>query len=371
MSLRAEVVNLFADHARKLAPGPVLNFEVGRADDQAITGNNSYAQTVTSDQFNTPFIVHSSFLASKLDTGLENPRLIQADDLSPAEANKLETDTKRLLGITDLSTDKFECEMALRSSLPDHTLDKLEDFSAGNLGATSLYLRGFPICPQTDQILLGAGQVLGNCFVETSETPQIVQHVSPKAKEEHLQTSSSSKVPLYMHVENVGTDRVPDWVGILCERNHERAQTTIVDPVEVMNQMLIDGKINEVAYLWEPMFWIQTPASFGSGRKRTYGHSVFSGDLNRPSAKADFADMGSTSIQHANAFELFRDYCEDRAASVCLNPGDVLFMRNTGSKDPAKNHLQCMHGRGRFTPHSEPGLQRLLKRVFVQDRISA
>lgn len=365
MSLRTGIVDLLTNHARILAPNPVANFYVGAFQNDLLSDNTCVTQVVSSSG---TFSVNCHFPVLRNDIRTDDPKLIKADVLTPVEARKLETDTKKLLRLTDLAIGKFECEVTLRSSLPDHTLDRLEDFSTGKLDTASLYLKGFPLCPQSDHILLGTGQVLGNCYVETSESDQMVQHISPKDTDASLQKSSSSKVPLYMHIENVGTERVPDWVGIFCERNHERAHTTIVNPVDVMNQMLMDGLIDAVACLWEKEYWVQTPASFGSGRKRTYGHSVFSGDLNRPSTKADFADMGSDSIDHINAFEIFREYCQDRAASVCLSPGDILFMRNTGPKD-STNHIQCMHGRGRFEPHNDPESRRLLKRVFIQDRI--
>jgi len=366
MSLRTGIVNLLTNHAKLLASNPIAQFYVGAFQTETTPDDTFATHTVTSDG---TFTLNCPFPVLKNDSRTDDPRLIKADILTPPEAKRLETNTKRLLTLTDLAAGKFECEVALRSSLPDHTLDKLEDFSRGKLDTASLHLKGFPVCPQTDQLLLGTGQILGTCYVETSESDRIVQHISPKDTDATLQKSSSSKVPLYMHVENVGTQRVPDWVGIFCERNYERAHTTIVNPVDAMNQMLRDGLIDEVACLWEHEYWIQTPASFGEGRKRTYGHGVFSGDIARPNVTADFADMGSNSTDHANAFELFREYCQERAASVCLSPGDILFMRNTGPKDSTQNHTQCMHGRGQFEPHNAIELQRLLKRVFIEDRI--
>ena len=234
----------------------------------------------------------------------------------------------------------------------------------GVVDNSAVLIKGVPIA-NLDREILHIASRLGEPFVEANENSDLIQNIRPKLDLAHSQTSASSLAPLLDHVENAGTDNVPDWVIIGCVQNTEGAETTVLHPVKAMYAMAKDGFYKEIALLWDKKFWVKEPESFGGLREKKQGLSVFSESPIHPNVMADFADMGSDSSEHARAYELFREYCGRVRESICLEAGDILALRNTGSNKPYL-YQQSMHGRGKFRADPIPGKERHLKRTFVR-----
>lgn len=290
--------------------------------------------------------------------------LILNSELSADESRALEEKTKSLRTISCEKSQDLHCANVVRNALPERILKQIEGFANNQYPEAVLHIKNLPLCKQSDQILLGIGRIIGNPYIEYLEAKEIVQHISPKKRDADLTTSASYNIPLVLHVENAGTDRVPDWVSLFCERNDEKAETTLVCLVKAVFEMLTDGKDKEVALLFDNKFWARAPLSFGANGSRKESLPILSGYLCHPSVMVDFIDMGSDSATHQKAFDVFKGYCEKSEDVVCLERGDLLVMRNQGPKDGKMFH-QIAHGRKRFTPVSDSTNQRLLKRLFI------
>lgn len=277
-----------------------------------------------------------------------------------------ESAVAELIALSVNAADPEKAETAARAALRGPAWESFIEYAAGGTAASGFLFRGFPNPAALPALLLGVMNVLGRPFTETSETRELVQHIRPRPELAESQTSASSTVALLDHVENVGTENVPDWLGIGCVRNVEGAQTTVLNPVAAMYSMLDAGLVPEVSRLFEDRFWVRDPQSFGGERVKRHGMRVFSGAEEHPRVEADFADMGSDSASHEAAFQAFREHCGKVRQLICLGPGDLLLLRNTGSEPPDR-FQQAMHGRGPFTAHRVAGQERHLLRVFARD----
>lgn len=271
---------------------------------------------------------------------------------------------KKLSGTSSEIPHSEVCHSLVKRLLPQEILDRLIDFSEGYSPYSAMLLQGIPLKALAGT-LLGVGKLLGEPYAETHETRNIVQDIRPLPRYSHSQTSASSEVPLLDHVENVWTERVPDWVCVACVQNIEKAETTILHPVQAIYSMVQAGLSSEIGYLFDREFWVRDPESFGSDVGKRYGFPLFTGYFEHPQVHADFADMGSDSARHAEAYEIFKHHCGLVRRSVCLEPGDILLIRNTGHTS-GYLYQQAMHGRGAFRANSVEGLERHLMRILVQ-----
>lgn len=250
----------------------------------------------------------------------------------------------------------------IKYCMPPEVIHELDMFKTYGLNG-GLLIEGGPV-NNMDKLIFGIGEYLGSVYIEDNEASDFVQHIAPKDEDAYKQVSSSSLQPLYVHIENVGQERVPDIVGIACKRNLEQASTLVTDPNEAAFNLTDAGYIEDVSNLWQEEFYIDAPTSFGDERERTTGQAVLSGSFYHPSVQADFDAMGSTSNKHAASYELFRQECLRQAESIVLKPGDYFFMKNTGP-DKGYWHRPVAHGRGKFQAHSEVEKRRSLRRVFI------
>lgn len=305
---------------------------------------------------------------ASMDTRLPWHGPVEVFRLDPKEAGTMKDifsalDLKRDLGEQAI---KEQAERVVRRSLVS-SLGSIENFARGISNRSAILIKGADV-QNLDLALLGISQICGESFTEKQEKAGLVQELRPKPSEACLQTSACYEVLQEAHTENAGMSNVPDWVGLACARNNERAQTILIDPYEVMYSMMADGQADLVAKLWEPGFWVRAPQSFGaSPEDKIHGRALFSGDLSRPIVEIDFADMGPSSEEYRPAFEEFRSRCMEAAHNIVLEPGDIFIMRNTRS-DGFYGHWACIHGKHAYEPHPDPAMQRLLYRVYIAER---
>ncbi len=224
----------------------------------------------------------------------------------------------------------------------------------------------------SEEIFITLSKELGSPYVEKQETQEIIQTIQPLKAHARKQTSFSSDVRLEMHIENIGTKKVPDWVGLFCVRNFEKAKTLFLDPVEVLFAMYDKGYVQEIKYLFENKFLLLEPESFsiqakGTRRKVTSSRCVkaLSGELPFLNISLDFEAMYSDSPLHLDALKIFKKISTPYITDIVLKRGDILFIRNTSVfKD--KKYRSCMHGRSSFKMDKEA--PRLLKRVFIEQK---
>ena len=244
----------------------------------------------------------------------------------------------------------------------------LEDFASGKLPYPALHLKGLPVGHEgktLEKELWNTATTIGHPYVEVSEGSQVIQNIKPRKNQAKEQSSGSSDAELVLHMENPGTERVPDYVGIACVRNLEGAETTLVNPLKTLHAMLEKGYHREAALLFEPKFWLAPPYSFDQNRPKSQGWSLFDGSIWRPDVTMDFEAMGSDSKAHADAFEIFKQEARSLSQRIILEPGDILFIRNTAKNLPDGHWYEMsLHGRKPFSPH--PDSPRFLKRVYVK-----
>lgn len=308
--------------------------------------------------------LHERCLPAQVGWRLERAPLLETVDLRGTSLSE-----RILAQLTEFAvpnSDPLACRHAVTELLPASASATLEQFGQGFSPSPGLLLRGLSPVKALPGIILGVAASVGQPFTEDNESSVLVQHIRPRPELAFSQTSASSEAPLLEHVENVGTPNVPDWLAIGCMRNLEMAETSVLHPVEAMYSMVRAGLLVDVARLFENKYWVRNPESFGGERTKLQGMRVLSGPSENPSVQADFADMGSDSPEHARAFEAFREHCGIVREMVCLEPGDVLLLRNTGHQS-AYLHQQSMHGRGSFRAHPVPGQERYLLRVFIRE----
>jgi hypothetical protein len=286
--------------------------------------------------------------------------LIENIIFSPAQAEKLSSaiGEKNFAAANDLSKeDRIELQRTFYVNIPARFRETLMYFSTQVLSPV-LHLKGLSADRSFAHILLALGDTIGSCYIEENETADLVQDIRPDYRNAGLQTSASYLVPLHLHTENAGMENVPDFVAIGCVRNNEQAETLVVDPLAVINQMIVEWKFQEVFLLFDEAFTIHSPESF-SESKTVAAQSVLKISDGQLLCTADFADMYSTSDAHQAAFKTFEGYCLSAAKQVVLANGEILIMKNTFFPS-------SLHGRGSFTPSAEDDQQRHLLRVFVR-----
>jgi hypothetical protein len=252
------------------------------------------------------------------------------------------------------------------SELPVGLRRMCSEFAAGETVYGALHLQGFDVDGEgAAATALALAHCIGEPYAEAHETDQIVQTITPHPEESVQQTSGSYDVALEAHVENVGQERVPDYIVLVCERNLEGAETWVISPVEALWDMRRRGLYREEALLWQAGFWVRRPFSFGL-QEYQQGHRVVQGNIMQPSIYADFADVGSDNPELAAAYRHFEEACAAWAQPVRLAAGDALLLRNTGPSLLAPCAVQVMHGRGPYRP--DPVTPRTLHRVYVKER---
>ncbi|MBI5357842.1 TauD/TfdA family dioxygenase [Candidatus Saccharibacteria bacterium] len=231
-----------------------------------------------------------------------------------------------------------------------------------NSGALEQLNAGYPLLLETleparlSQTLQDLGAEIGRPYIDTKESPFLVQSIKPE--EDALdQSSNSFNGELRMHTENPYEDLEPDFLLIGCSANSEQAVTLISD-----GNIAFSGLAEPVRKrLQEPRFSVLEAGKFAAAAGRARQMIA----QNVPVAK--IADDGKFDFQidfeatvarglYKDALEQFEHRCRAIAREIILNPGDVLVLPNQ----------RVIHGRKSFNTNTKSPERRQLLRMFVQ-----
>ncbi|MFL6139070.1 MAG: TauD/TfdA family dioxygenase [Frankiaceae bacterium] len=262
----------------------------------------------------------------------------------------------------------------LAAGLPSRLRQTLLRFRVNKQRAGGLLIRNLPIgeIPQTpthadygigstllaSKTMSLAVSVLGDMFGFRPELGgRIIQDILPVQGFEDTQQSISSRAPLEMHCETAFTYTRADYIGLLCVRqDREKVAGTLLSPAHKVLAALDPATVE---LLRQPRFSTTVDGSFlrGSGLTEAVVVKpirVVTGTPDYPYLRADFAETAGLDPEAQKAVEdLYRAAC-DIAASIYLEPGDLLLV---------DNH-QTFHGRTPFRMHGD-GWDRWLLRSFV------
>lgn len=237
----------------------------------------------------------------------------------------------------------------------------------GRLGPTPPHWRDAPSGPigPEEAYLLLIGSLLGDPFGWTTQQGgRLVHDVVPTKGQEREQVSSNSSAALSWHTEDGFCEYRPDYVGLLCLRNPDRAVTRYVDvsrlPVRAEDRRLLGEPVYRIRsdYSHDPA---QNPTSSASSETfdRIGGYderiAVLSVDPQDPVVRldADFIDAPA-GAEHAAALARLCRQVEESMADLVLEPGDLLLIDN----------FRAVHGRAPFAARFD-GTDRWLKRLYV------
>ena len=146
--------------------------------------------------------------------------------------------------------------------------------------------------------------------------------------------SSSGGGNIGLHTEDCFQPYSPDYIGLLCLRNEERAATTFSSLAESE----IPEDIRRI--LFEESFAVNVP--IGSGVIPASGSILF-GDPQRPYLRFTAIDKDKMTSEMASAREFVKEALGRNQQSVILKQGDSLFLDN----------MVAVHGRRAFEPNYE------------------
>jgi Fe(II)/alpha-ketoglutarate-dependent arginine beta-hydroxylase len=235
------------------------------------------------------------------------------------------------------------------------------------LGPTPPHWRDAPDGPigREDAYLLLIGSLLGDPFGwNTQQGGRLVHNVLPIKGHEREQVSSNSEATLSWHTEDGFCAYRPDYVGLLCLRNPDRAVTRYVDvsrlPICAHDRRLLAEPVYRIRsdYSHQPA---QNPAAAASpeafDRIGAYDEriAVLSGDPDDPVVRldADFTDPPDQP-EYADALAGLCRLVEDSLGDLVLEAGDLLVIDN----------FRAVHGRAPFAARFD-GTDRWLKRLYV------
>lgn len=198
---------------------------------------------------------------------------------------------------------------------------------------------------------------LGECFGQcggwmTEQNGRLVHDVVPIDGMENEQIGLSSYAELKWHVEDAYFDNRPDYLGLCCVRNHERAATT----VGTLMPLRLPSRARNV--LCSRRYWIaadtshqRSGVSFGAAKVAALEVVDDSYRL-----RLDPAFMWPEKTDHIGrmALELAHSLVESELIEVTLEAGDFLLIDNR----------QQVHGRRSFQA-TYNGRQRWLKKVSI------
>jgi L-asparagine oxygenase len=190
----------------------------------------------------------------------------------------------------------------------------------------------------------------------------IIQDIVPVPGFERTQQSISSEKDLYLHVESAFTDDRADYVALFCLRaDHDKVAATTLSPIEEILPCLSAATVE---ILRQPRFKTTVDESFLRGIGITgpiyVGPiRVFSGSVDRPRIRADFAETTGLDAAAQSAVDELMRFAQRAARPFRLQPGDLLFVDN--------HH--AFHGRTPFRARGD-GADRWLLRTFVARDLS-
>ncbi|NEB36276.1 guanitoxin biosynthesis L-enduracididine beta-hydroxylase GntD [Streptomyces sp. SID14515] len=227
-----------------------------------------------------------------------------------------------------------------------------------------------------DLHLLLCGSLLGDPIAwATQQDGRLVHDVIPIEGHEHEQINSSTAAPLWWHTEDAFHPYRADYVGLMCLRNPDRAETTLTYFDDLALDPASAGALAEAHYVIRPDESHLPKNRDGSGRldapaeliERSLARiermstapeptAVLFGDPRRPYGRLDpyFMDLDDIAPEAARAFDELVKAIDDRLTGVVLSPGDVLFVDN----------YKAVHGRKPYTARYD-GADRWLRRINI------
>jgi len=230
-------------------------------------------------------------------------------------------------------------------------------------------------------LLVLFGSLLGDPIGwSTQQAGHIVHDIVPVRGQETDQTGSSSKEALFFHTEDAFHPYRGDYLGMMCLRNKNQADTTLVS-----NQIVAQLPKWAIDVLFEPRFVIRPDASqFEKHRfakvdelseedfEKFLAYSdakiqkmnttpepiaIFFGDPKSPYIRVDcHVYMDALDEEAAAAMQTFNRAIDDAKIGLDLKPGEICFIDN----------YRAMHGRTPFKyPARYDGTDRWLKRVNI------
>jgi Fe(II)/alpha-ketoglutarate-dependent arginine beta-hydroxylase len=226
-----------------------------------------------------------------------------------------------------------------------------------------------------DLFLLLCAALLGDPIAwATQQDGRLLHDVVPIKGHEYEQINSSTAAPLWWHTEDAFHPSRADYVGLLCLRNPEGAETTYAN----FDDLRLDPET--VRLLSEPWYTIRPDESHlaknraadsGLGActellERSYlwvqrmaeeppPIPILFGDPGAPYGRLDPYFMDRPEDERAAAaFDALVKEIDDKLSGVVLRPGDLLFVDN----------YKAVHGRKPYTA-AFTGRDRWLRRVNV------
>ncbi len=253
--------------------------------------------------------------------------------------------------------------------LPADVHDALIDFVDEGNDAGALLIRGVPVgdLPPTPAFpssaeksnrisefaLLTVGRRLGQPVGYAPEHGgDLVQNISPVARDAERQVSTSSKSTLAFHTEAAFHPHRPRYLLLLCLKGDPAAATTLCS-VRALTDAL---SARDRAVLASARFTTAADESYvgGPSSKRSLPRAILTGDLARPKLWLDADLMRGTDDEAQGALERLSALASEQATGVILEAGDLLVIDND----------VAVHGRSPFQPRFD-GTDRWLQRTFV------
>jgi Fe(II)/alpha-ketoglutarate-dependent arginine beta-hydroxylase len=218
----------------------------------------------------------------------------------------------------------------------------------------NLHLDETPLYASREEVLhILYCSLLGEVFSwSTQMGGRIINDIIPLKEYEDKLISLGSKYKLDIHTEDAFHPFMPDYFGLMCLRNPDRA-VTLISSIDAVN---LDPHIKEV--LFRPRFIIKPNlAQKISLTESSYQPtSVLFGHEDSPYMRINAVSMHPVDgdEEARNALETLIQALRDSTVDVVLEPGDCLYI----------NNYKTVHGRKPYRARYD-GADRWLKRVYV------
>lgn len=188
--------------------------------------------------------------------------------------------------------------------------------------------------------------------------------ILPVSGYEEGQTGASSHSVLKMHTEDTPLDHCCHYLSLFCIRNYERAESALCSIHD------LEISADDRAILSEAHFIIPPDPSIKINEKEEIEYElkpVLFGNRQAPYIRVAFAEQLEEEIQ---------TQIEDEPLAALkrleqeVNQKTFLFIPESGDLVIFSN-LQCLHGRGSFTPNYKSGKTRWMKRMMGVDGLSS
>lgn len=266
----------------------------------------------------------------------------------------------------------------LAHMLPDRIKEFLHDFRlTENTGAC--VIKGFPInnseigktpvhwkdsskntdTVKQEMLFVLYGSILGDVFGWSSEQGgKLIQDILPIKGDENKQLNTASEELIWWHTEDSFQPYAPDYLGLFCLKNFEKASTTYaaIESIELGDEhkdiLLGDN------FVFEPDNAHKKENNVDADfvEPDAIKSSILFGEKNHPYLRIDpyFMDRNGESAEEKEAFDAIIKAFDEVVGDVVLEPGDALFVDN----------FKAIHGRKPFYAKYN-GDDRWLKRIRI------